>query len=107
MSLIKPKWTECGIRKTVIKPESTNFTAECGIVHIVADGAGAVIATLPTHELNASLVIKSQSSSILVDTILVNTAGGGSLIDGEPTYSFSSDKQSITFVSDGTNWNII
>lgn len=85
--------------------EAASFTAAFDNVHIIADGSGAVVVTLPAVAVG-SLYIKTLSDDISTDTVTVNTPLAET-IDGAASYSFSSEKESIHLFCDGTNWVIL
>lgn len=108
MAAIQEKWAGVDSVWVVPKHEATgNFTCESHKLHIVADGQGAVQATLPTAALGLNLFIKHMTDDSTTDTLqLVPT--GGALIDGAAgIYDVSSEKQSLHLVSDGTDWFIV
>ena len=65
---------------------------------------GAATVTLPTAASREGLKIQIKnriSSAITIDTVSSQT------IDGSATATLSSQHESLTFVSDNANWNII
>jgi hypothetical protein len=69
---------------------------------IAAPNISAITLTLPTAVNGLTITVKRNSASYLV--YLVPASG---TIDGLTTVTLSSNYQSMTVVSDGTNWFII
>jgi len=81
----------------------SNYAAGNGDVVLVNASAGAVTITLPTPQANAIVVVKKVDSSTNVVTI----DGGGADIDGQPSIQMTTQYESYTLISDGSNWWII
>lgn len=84
---------------------AADFTAAFDRVHIIADGSGAVVVTLPPLAVGR-LYIKTLTDEILTDTVTINTPGVET-IDGAASYSLNSDKQAVQLFCDGSNWVIL
>ncbi len=62
--------------------------------------------TLPSASANAGRVYQIKNIDVQGDDITID-GNGSETIDGDTTYVLSAYKNSITIVSDGTNWNVI
>jgi DUF4097 and DUF4098 domain-containing protein YvlB len=70
---------------------------------------GGITVTLPsaaTFGSGAVIYIKDRDGNAAGSAITVDAAGSET-IDGNLTFSISSNYQSLTLLSDGTNWSII
>jgi len=82
---------------------TSNYTASVGDVVLVDASGGAVTITLPSPSSGAVVNVKKVDSS----TNAVTIDGGGANIDGQPSIQITTQYESYTLVSDGTNWWII
>lgn len=76
------------------------------ILHVTYTTTGAVTSlTLPTAQTEAgrTIIIKDAGLNAGTFNITIDTEGG-ELIDGLPTYTISSNAESVTLYSDGTDW---
>lgn len=93
-----------------LTPTITKITSDHSAVVnevVIVDGDnGAVNITLPVPSSGAKVVVKNFITDYVanVTTVLPNAA---ELLDGNATYVCKSDKESIEFISDGTDWFII
>ena len=82
---------------------SSNYTASRGDVVLADASGGAITITLPPPQANAIVNVKKIDSSpnpVTVD-------GGGANIDGQASIQTTTQYESYTLVSDGSNWWII
>jgi hypothetical protein len=84
----------------IVQPQGASFTAEYDKLHITS---GTLIVQLPAPVANKLIRIKKSDNGIL--TLVRNAV---EQIDGvSANKSFASTKESITLVTDGTNWFLI
>ena len=91
-----------GILNNVVKVTS-NYTANYGDIVLVDASGGAVTITLPSPKAGAFINVKkidSSSNAVTID-------GGGANIDGQASIQITTQYESYTLVSDGSNWWII
>lgn len=86
-----------------IEAQSTSFTAAAGKTYLVSTSGGAVTVTMPAAALNAFVRIKDSAGAVDTNAITINTPGAET-IDGAASETIDSNYQSMTLVSDGTNW---
>jgi len=82
---------------------TSNYNANYGDIVLVDASSGAVTVTLPSPKANAIINIKKIDSSTNVVTI----DGNGANIDGQASIQITTQYESYTLVSDGSNWWII
>lgn len=95
-------WTTyyIGVQPEVVQSEGIGFNVEYNKYHIVT---AAVTATLPAPVANQKVTIKNLSGGTV--TVARN---GGENIDGVASdYSMVSVNESLTLVTDGTDWFIV
>lgn len=82
-----------------------NYTFPSGNIYLRVEGAGLTI-TLPS-----AIGITGQSVIVKETTIVPNstivTQFGQTINDSLTSYSLTSEEDSVVFVSDGANWNIV
>lgn len=108
MSKLEPKWASQKFVVVEPKSETTgNFNVESGKVHVVGDGQGAVLATLPAAAAGLNVFVKALVTDIQTNTVSL-VPQGGALIDGVAgNYSMEAEKQTLHLVADATNWFIL
>lgn len=84
---------------------ATTLTDADGLVVVDASG-GACAATLPDVAANVERVFYVKKTDASANAVTVTRAGSAT-IDGATTYALTVQYQSVTVVSDGTNWHII
>ena len=104
-----------GSRPTVTEITSTPYTigttdgsigaSELERVYLCDSGASAV--TLPTAIGNEGVKIQVKNRISSAITVSAPNPGTQQTIDGSNSVSITSQYESLTFVSDNTNWNII
>jgi hypothetical protein len=82
---------------------TSNYTASNGDVVLADASAGAITVTLPTPTAGAVINVKKIDSSANAVTI----DGAGATIDGQASIQITTQYESYTLVSDGSNWYII
>jgi len=82
---------------------SSNYTASRGDIVLADASGGAITITLPAPQANAIVNVKKIDSS----TNAVTVDGGGANIDGQASIQMTTQYESYTFISDGSNWWII
>ena len=95
---------DAAVSVTPIK--TANYTASIGeLVRCDPTGGGFTV-TLPAAAglTGKSLTIKNSSDA--VDDIVIEPAGSDT-IDGQPDITIQSARAALTFLSNGTNWEII
>ena len=85
----------------VVTAETVSFNAAAWHTYLVDATAGAVTATLPAPATGLTLTVKKIDSSAHAVTTSQHAA---ETIDGATTSVNSTQWQSDTFISDGTNW---
>lgn len=108
MAKLEPKWaSQKFVTVEPVVENSGSFNVQAGKVHVVADGQGALNATLPVAANGLNVFVKALVSNIDTNTVTI-VPQGLSKIDGvAASYVMSSDKQTLHLVSDGTDWYII
>ena len=84
----------------------TSATTLDNTYHVVLCNNGVYTVTLPSASANAGRVYQIKNIDVQGDDITID-GNGSETIDGDTTYVLSAYKNSITIVSDGTNWNVI
>jgi hypothetical protein len=97
--------TEAKLLRVVVTDTTTSSMADTEDVSLVNAAGGAVTLTLPSVTNSGRIVTvkKTDSSSNLVTV----QRAGGATIDGATTKILYSQYESISLISDGTNWHII
>jgi len=80
-----------------------NFTAENGKLHAIN---GTVDVQLPTPSASFHCVIKDLSGDIANNPINIIRSGTENIDGAASNFAFSSNKQSISLISDGVDWYI-
>jgi hypothetical protein len=83
---------------------NSDITLSAGIVYLLDTSANRTV-TLPAPVNNASLTIKDSTGNAEENVITISA--GAALVDGAASYIMSSEYESITLVSSGTNWFLI
>lgn len=87
-----------------VNTTSVNKTASFSECILVDAGSGNVEITLPTHNNNQKIaVIKTDNSANTVTVV----ATGGLNINGQASYALNSQYDSVVFISNSTDWNIL
>ena len=69
--------------------------------------SGTISVLLPNAPSTGQIwVIKDSAGTVLTNAISVTTVGGTVTIDGQTTYTFTSNYQSISVIFDGSNYEI-
>jgi hypothetical protein len=104
MSLINSKWLPPEILKQEVESQTANFNAATGKVYLVNPAGATLNVQLPAPALNTYIVVKDISGDVAnkVTTLVRNATEN---IDGAAAnLVITSNYQSITLVSDGTDW---
>lgn len=97
--------TEAKRSRVVVVDSTTSTIGSSEDVSLVDATSGAITMTLPSVTTSGKIVrVKKTDSSGNVVTV---QRGGTSTIDGATTKILYSQYESITIISDGTNWHII
>lgn len=83
---------------------NSDITLAIGTTYLLDTSANRTL-TLPIPLPNAFIVVKDATGNAEENVITFD--GDGSFIDGEPTYVMGSEYESITLVSDGSNWFLV
>ena len=75
-------------------------------IHLVDSSGGAFAVTLPAPSADLFIVVKDSDGSASVENITINTPGAET-IDGLASYVLATNYESVTIVSDGTNYFIV
>ena len=100
MAAIDFKWGKHKVRSDA----TTSVTASAGSVYLLSNTA-TVAVTLPTPVDGSFLIIKDTSGNRTANAITITPSSGN--IEGDSNYIIQSDYESVTLVSDSTNWYII
>ncbi len=85
----------------------TASTAAADNELVVVDGDnGAIDITLPAASVGAKVIVKNNITDPINNVTTIVTPNTET-IDGQADFIIHSDKQSVTLISDGTNWFII
>ena len=84
---------------------SSNVNLTKNAVHLVDTTAGRTL-TLPTPVANMFITVKDKSGSAQTNNITIARAGSEKIETVAANYTMSTDLESLTFVSDGTDWFI-
>lgn len=83
-----------------VQTKNSGYTANAGDVLLVS---GTTTITLPSgHSSGDRVIVKNVGTN----TVTVDGAGSET-IDGDTTYSMMFQYESVTLVSDGSNWHLI
>lgn len=83
-----------------VQTKAANYTASAGEVLLVS---GTTTITLPNgHSSGDRVIVKNVGTN----TVTVD-GDGGDTIDGSADYTMRFQYESITLISDGTNWHLI
>jgi hypothetical protein len=103
MALFDLKWFPSQVLRLEVEAQAGDFTAENGKLYAVN---GTVNVQLPAPAANFQCVIKDLSGDIANNPISI-VRNGVENIDGQASnVSLDSNYQSITLISDGTDWFI-
>jgi len=83
-----------------VTTQTADYTASDGDVVLADASGGAITITLPSPSTNAWVQVKKTDSS----TNAVTVDGGGNNIDGASSFDITTQYESYTMVSDGSNW---
>lgn len=95
--------TEAKIERTVDSSFSDNDTIASDI-NLVAGGSGGITVKLPSPSSGKKVIVKKSDSAAGTVTISRNST---ETIDGANTKILYYQYESMTFVSDGTNWFVV
>lgn len=93
---------------TVIENGSTDLTIPIGKTVVLASASVSQVSiNLPDAAAsNADRVIIIKKMDATTNRVRINPDGSDT-IDGQSDYYLTAQYQSVTLVSDGTNWNIV
>lgn len=99
--------TQAVVRNTrvVIAAGAVTVSATDDIIVVNKTSGASTVVNLPTGVLGRTLVIKDGKADASTNNITVTPAAGN--IDGAATYVMNIDKQAVTVVFDGNQWEII
>jgi hypothetical protein len=89
--------------KTVVTDSTTSSIGSNEDVSLADSSGGSITLTLPAHSSGKVVTVKKTDSS--GNTVTVTGATGN--VDGASNYILYSQNESVTVISDGTNWFII
>lgn len=95
--------TEAKIERTV-DAAFTNGDTIASDINLVAGGAGGITVNLPSPASGKMVIVKKTDSAAGVVTISRNSTES---IDGASSVVLYAQYESMTFVSDGTNWFVV
>lgn len=85
-----------------VQSVSGAFASTLGKTYIVDTSGGVASTTLPAASINDFVRIKDKSNNAHTNNITISTTSGN--IDGDSTYTMSSDGEALLLVNDGTDW---
>ncbi|MHA2069717.1 MAG: hypothetical protein ACXABY_35590, partial [Candidatus Thorarchaeota archaeon] len=92
---------------TVAKSVGYTTTLADEVILVNTDGARAIeLGTAATIDGKVQIIKDSDGTGAATNNITVSTEGAET-IDGGATYVLNADRESVTLVSNGTNWFII
>lgn len=98
-------WVEVGAGGGVTaSAKAADFNAAASFFYYVDASGAAVAATLPAPANGAQVIVKKIDASGNAVTVTHHAA---ETIDGAATYVLTSQYQSVTLISDGTNWWVV
>ena len=102
MAKINNKWL-------AVTPEAktANFNAANGGVYLVSPAGSTLNVQLPSPSSGISFIVKDASGDIANKTITLVRAGSENIDGAAANKVLTSNYQSFTLVSDGTDWFII
>ncbi len=75
------------------------------ILHVTYTNTGAATVTIPTAQVEAGRILHIKDADFNANANNITVATGGSeKIDGNATYTISTDGGSVSLYSDGTDW---
>jgi len=86
-----------------VTSQSADYTASDGDIVLADASGGAITITMPSPSAGAWVEVKKTDSS----TNAVTVDGGGNNIDGVASFDITTQYESYTVVSDGSDWYII
>jgi len=86
-----------------VTSQSADYTASDGDVVLADASGGAITITMPSPSANAWVEVKKTDSSANAVTV----DGGGNNIDGAASFDITTQYESYTMVSDGSDWFIV
>ena len=87
--------------------KTVNYTITGSDITVLGDAAsGQITFTLPNVSTYSGMVYNTKKIDSSGNAVVLASAGGA-LIDGQTTHSITTQYDSITVQSDGTNWHII
>jgi hypothetical protein len=89
-----------------VKVINSDVTLTKNCVHLV-DTSAARSLTLPTPALNMWITVKDKTGSAQTNNITIVRSGAEKIETVAASYTISTDLQSLTFVSDSTDWFIV
>jgi len=87
-----------------IQTNSGTFGATANMTFLVNVSGGASTVNLPAPVDGAYVILKDSHGNAAVNSITVSTVANGGNVDGATTFVMSSNYESATFISDGTDW---
>lgn len=104
VTIITPENNE---RWTVLETADSTVNVPIGVAVVLADAtSGAITVNLPAAADNEDRMIAVKKVDSSVNAVTVD-ANASETIDGNLTYSLSSQYDVVMLVSDGSNWNIV
>ena len=86
---------------------STNTTMVSGNTYLVNTTSGAINMTLPAPALNAYVRIKDSHGTFDTNNVTIVRNGSEKIETVAASYILNSELESVTIVSDGTDWFIL
>ena len=89
----------------VIKDDNADFIAETDKIYILKPTAAALVVTLPNPVVNGTrITFKEITGDTGVHVITIKRHGAEKIDDNAADYVLKNNYETVTFVSNGTNW---
>lgn len=95
------------LKKRIVAAKNINYSPVISGEFILADATDTELTiTLPTAIGNSGFVISVKKIDDSAHSVVINTTSSQT-IDGELTQTIMMQYQSLDFMSDGANWNLV
>lgn len=102
-------WVNISNKEVITITSTTSITpTQSSTLYLVDSSSDSLTLTLSTSslEVGKEVIIKDSTGSSSINSITVNTEGSET-IDGQASFTISSNYTSISIISDGSDWFII
>jgi hypothetical protein len=102
-------WVNISNKEVITVASTTTISpTQSSTLYLADSSSSSLTLTLSTSslEVGKEVIIKDSTGSSSINSITVNTEGSET-IDGQASFTISSNYTSISIISDGSNWFII